>query len=57
MNQLLSVLENTFGYKSFRTGQAEIIQNIMLEKDSLGIMPTGGGNQSVTNYQLCYWMD
>lgn len=48
MNQLLSVLENTFGYKSFRTGQAEIIQNIMLEKDSLGIMPTGGGKS------ICY---
>ncbi|MEG2708435.1 MAG: DNA helicase RecQ [Vagococcus sp.] len=48
MNQLLSVLENTFGYHSFRTGQAEIIQNIMLEKDSLGIMPTGGGKS------ICY---
>lgn len=42
------ILEKYFGYKEFRKGQGEIIDNIMSGRDILGIMPTGAGKS------LCY---
>lgn len=42
------VLEKAFGYKSFRKGQEEIVKNILDRKNTLGIMPTGGGKS------ICY---
>ncbi|MBQ0066192.1 MAG: DNA helicase RecQ [Firmicutes bacterium] len=38
-----TVLRNYYGYSSFREGQFEIISNILNGKDTLAIMPTGGG--------------
>lgn len=42
------ILKSVFGYSEFRQGQKEIIQNILDGRDTLAVMPTGGGKS------LCY---
>ncbi|MDW2334392.1 RecQ family ATP-dependent DNA helicase, partial [Vibrio sp. 1069] len=42
------MLEEVFGYQTFRDGQQEVIESAVEGKDSLVIMPTGGGKS------LCY---
>lgn len=44
----LTVLNEYFGHREFRSGQAELIDHIMDGCDVLGIMPTGAGKS------LCY---
>ena len=39
----LSVLRGTFGYPSFRSCQAEVINCLCSGRDALVVMPTGGG--------------
>ena len=42
------ILNNIFGYREYREYQREIIYNILNRKDTLAILPTGGGKS------LCY---
>ena len=43
-----SILKNTFGYDTFRPLQQEVIENVIARRDTLAVMPTGGGKS------LCY---
>jgi ATP-dependent DNA helicase RecQ len=44
----LEILNNLYGYKSFRGDQAEIIDHVSAGNNALVLMPTGGGKS------LCY---
>lgn len=43
-----STLQSVFGYSSFRLDQQAIIEHVLAKKDTLAIMPTGGGKS------ICY---
>lgn len=48
IEQAKTILKDVFGYEKFRSLQQEIIENVLSRKDTLVIMPTGGGKS------LCY---
>jgi len=43
-----TILKQTFGYEQFKPLQREVIRNVLERRDTLAIMPTGGGKS------LCY---
>ncbi len=43
-----SILKQTFGYDTFRPLQREVVENVLVRRDTLAVMPTGGGKS------LCY---
>ncbi|UJF19251.1 ATP-dependent DNA helicase RecQ [Vibrio sp. SS-MA-C1-2] len=47
-NPSLDILQTVFGYQAFRAGQQDAIDQVTNGKDSVVIMPTGGGKS------LCY---
>ncbi|MEC8796327.1 MAG: RecQ family ATP-dependent DNA helicase, partial [Pseudomonadota bacterium] len=48
MEQAQRLLASVFGFDDFRPGQADIVQSVIDGKNTLAIMPTGGGKS------LCY---
>ncbi len=48
MSNPSSILKETFGYETFRPLQREVIENVLARRDTLAVMPTGGGKS------LCY---
>jgi ATP-dependent DNA helicase RecQ len=48
LRQAEAQLQKTFGFKTFRPGQDEIIGAVLSGRDVLAVMPTGGGKS------LCY---
>lgn len=48
MKQAAEILKKTFGYDSFRPFQREVIDNVLARRDTLAVLPTGGGKS------LCY---
>ena len=47
-NQAKKLLKNIYGYDNFRKGQSFIVNSVLSGKNTLGVLPTGGGKS------ICY---
>ena len=60
MSQFREILLKYWGYDTFRYPQEEIIKSVSEGKDTLGLMPTGGGKSitfqvfSMANSGVCH---
>ncbi|WP_318036637.1 DNA helicase RecQ [Dethiobacter alkaliphilus] len=43
-----AVLEKVFGYPSFKDGQAQVVESLLSQRNTLAVMPTGAGKS------ICY---
>ena len=43
MEKFLDILRQYWGYESFRPAQEKVIESVAEDKDTLALMPTGGG--------------
>jgi len=48
MSNLTELLKTHYGFFSFRPGQEEVMRSILSGRDTIALMPTGGGKS------LCY---
>ncbi len=48
LKQAAAVLRDVYGYSEFRPGQADVIAAVLARRDTLAVMPTGGGKS------VCY---
>lgn len=44
MTELHKALSRYFGLHSFKKGQEEIMTSVLQKKDTIAMLPTGGGN-------------
>ena len=47
-NDIHNTLQETFGFENFRTGQKEVIEQLLAQNSALALFPTGSGKS------LCY---
>ena len=47
VKEYLKILQKYWGYSGFRTMQLEIIESVAAGKDTLGLLPTGGGKSVI----------
>ena len=48
MDDARAALQRTFGYPDFRKGQVDVVASVIAGRETLGVLPTGGGKS------LCY---
>jgi ATP-dependent DNA helicase RecQ len=48
MEDARAALKRTFGYDDFRRGQVDVVASVLAGRETLGVLPTGGGKS------LCY---
>ena len=55
MSSYREILKRYWGYDDFRGIQRDIIESIGLGRDTLGLMPTGGGKASPSRCRQWHW--